>query len=71
MPSKQTVKRRARTRLAGPRTTGRDQALLSEVIGYLRGAASGYNDDDKGFQWPEALASGLDGLRLRLWALDR
>ncbi len=50
--------------------TARDQALLAEVIGYLRGIAAGYNADEKAYDWPMLLASRLRDLELKLWPLD-
>lgn len=48
----------------------RDHALVSEVIGFLRGIASGYNSDDHQYLWAEPLSVRLKDLRERVWPVD-
>jgi hypothetical protein len=49
----------------------RDQALLAEVRGYLRGLASQWNSDEKAYDWALVLSSRIRDLELKLWPLDR
>lgn len=56
--------------MSKPRLDERDQALIAEVIGYLRGLASGYNTDDHQYRWAEILQARLELLQRRVWPLD-
>lgn len=56
--------------MSKPRLDERDRALIAEVIGYLRGLASGYNTDDHQYRWAEVLQARLELLRRRVWPLD-
>lgn len=56
------------------RLTARDQALIAEVVGYLRGIASG-SQPSLGTRpdwkdWAAVLASRLRNIEHKLWPLD-
>jgi hypothetical protein len=56
--------------MTAPRLTAGDQALVAEIIGYLRGIAAGHNSDEKAHDWPLILSSRLRDLERKLWPLE-
>lgn len=60
----------AKVLLSSKRLSDRDHALIAEVIGYLRGIASGYNSDDHQYRWAEVLQARMELLRRKVWPVD-
>jgi hypothetical protein len=58
------------TKRQHPVLDARDQALLAEVRGYLRGLASQWNADEKAYDWALVLSARIRDLELKLWPLD-